>query len=259
MKLPRNWPVLLAIDQLGTLHSNFRLQKLVFLCKAEGKLPIEYNFTKHDFGPYDRTIKNDAITLGTMGLAEVRRNGSWHFQVTTSGKKRAENIRKQLKPVYRRRFEEILKKYAAMSVFDLSSYVYKKFIHTQDESELAKRELLRQAKACLEEFAVFPPNRNVMFVRASLAYSVEVLERERIKDVAQKGFLLGLFNDFVEDIGKLFDQCKNNPEVLAELDIADLKDTFDEVIQESCAQLKIGDRLNTEDEAREVSPIAVPA
>jgi len=94
-ELPRHWPILYALYHSGKIYNHFNLQKYIFLAEREGRVPIEYIFSKEDYGPYCSNIKKDAFLLRDQGYIDISVGYGWIFDLTQKAEENAENLLKR--------------------------------------------------------------------------------------------------------------------------------------------------------------------
>lgn len=135
IELKPGWPILLLLHFKREIVTHIRLQKMLFLAFSEGKLPI-YNFRRADYGPYDRDIKLDAITLADEDYIDltkyVQSTGALRyrvFRITEKGDGYIEELikSKKLPEKYVFKMKAIVEKYGKDSWETIVSVVYSNF------------------------------------------------------------------------------------------------------------------------------------
>jgi len=147
--LVRGWPILLALHYAGEIALHIKLQKILFLVLSEGKVKIPYNFTKHEYGPYDQEIEIDFLNLENQGYINVMRVSKPEktykiFSITQKGRDYANTIVvKSVSENDRKIIEKVVMKYSKTDWKKLVSMVYERFNLERPELE-RKREEIRE-------------------------------------------------------------------------------------------------------------------
>lgn len=234
----RDWPILYVLYKLGKVYNNFHLQKFIYLAKVEANIPIQYTFMKFDYGPYDRTIKNDALNLSLNGYIQMHFDTGWVFEITHKGNLLAKELISKVPIKYRDAFDTILTKFKGYSLCTLKQYVYNHHIRPHAKNEVLKRSLTTNLKKLLGDFELFPPSHNSTFICGALDYSILALKKEKISDPVQKDHLLRLIYAFANEMRDIYDKVGNDKTLLAKLDLRDSEEQF-QLIQSVCSELNI--------------------
>ncbi len=244
--IPRCWPILYSLYKLDKIEGNFYLQKYIYLAKVEGEIPIEYEFTKDDYGPYTSSIKSDAFLLKEEGYIEMEDVGKWIFKITNKGKQIIKNLLKSISKRHIKHFNAVLDKYSSYTFYQLKNYVYNHHIKEEGEYEKLKTQMLIDIKDVISIFRSKESSRNSIFIRGSLDYCLTVLKNENLKDPIQKDMLLNYISSYVDYLLEVNDLILNEPDTLTNLSIVEGEEKFD-YIQEICSkELKIFPRLDDE-------------
>jgi len=159
----------------GRIQGITRLQKILYLLKRDYNIDkvfdSSYDFEAYRFGPYSKQLYDDIDFLENMGLIkgqavgdpslasegeeklllidyllasgeETTNSGERLFTLTSSGKKKAEDILKKLKSAGTNTSElmsllaKVKSKFAEMNLSSLIHYVYRKYPESAINSEL---------------------------------------------------------------------------------------------------------------------------
>jgi|GEM_PF-6084788 uncharacterized protein YwgA len=162
------WPILLTLYYAKKVPLHIKLQKMLFLVLSEAKLKIPYNFTKHEYGPYDPEIKIDFINLSNGGYMNVSCRSKpensnwtyWTFSITKKGEEYVEKILfKSFSPKEMKKVESLVLKYNKMEWKELVSMVYKKYNRERGELE-NKKELIKKELNRIRSIWVFNYEKN---------------------------------------------------------------------------------------------------
>ena len=249
--LPKYWPILYVVYRLKRVYNSFNLQKYLYLAKVEGNAPIEYVFVNDYCGPRCASIKQDAISLGARGYLRVSFENGWVFEITEEGARVAEELMNNLPVEVRNAFDHILEEYSSLPVVKLRDYVYNdNNVHQRPGAKLRMRteyedeygELKNQIKSeinlLLHDFSSMESNANTLFLLGSLDYCMLVLKREKLVDSFQKDNLITLISGYVKKVMLLRELMGDNPELVGEVCLNDLKEDF-ELIQEASEEYKV--------------------
>ncbi|MBC7333736.1 MAG: hypothetical protein H5T85_04650 [Actinobacteria bacterium] len=229
-KLPRYWPIVFVLGKLGKLYNNFNLQKFIYLAKVEGKIPIDYVFTKHNYGPYCPQIKVDARTLNKKDIISMCDNGiGWIFKITDNGLKEFERIENLLPEKYKERFESILDGFKHYSRYRLQNYIYAKHIRSLGKNEEIKNSLIKDVNNLIDQITEFPPSHNSVFIQGALDYCLLILKKEEFKDPVKKDELLQVTSDFILNCSMILDLVGKDKNILDDMDLSDLEQDFEYV------------------------------
>jgi len=244
--IPRCWPILYSLYKLDKIEGNFYLQKYIYLAKVEGEVPIEYEFTKDDYGPYTTSIKSDAFLLKQEGYIEMEDVGKWIFKITNKGKQIIEKLLENIPKRHIRHFDTVLNEYGSYTFYQLKNYVYSQHIKEDGEYEKLKTQMLIDIKDLISIFKNKKSSRNSMFIRGSLDYCLTVLKRENLTDPIQKDMLLNYISSYVDYLLEVNDLILNKPDILINLSLVEGEEKFD-YIQEICSEeLNMFPRLDDE-------------
>ena len=247
--LPKYWPILYVVYRLKRVYNSFNLQKYLYLAKVEGNAPIEYVFVNDYCGPRCASIKQDAISLGARGYLRVSFENGWVFEITEEGARVAEELMNNLPVEVKNAFDHILEEYSSLPVVKLRDYVYNdNNVHQRPGAKLRMRteyeygELKNQIKSeinlLLHDFSGMESNGNTLFLLGSLDYCMLVLKRENLSETFQKDNLITLIDGYVKKVMLLRELLGNNPELVGEICLNDLKEDF-ELIQEASEEYKV--------------------
>lgn len=245
MDLPRCWPILYSLYKKGEIQGHFYLQKYLYLAKVEGKVPMDYEFIKEDYGPYSIGIKSDAFLLNRDGFIEMRNlDGKWVFTITEKGKNAAKKMLEKLSKRDITHFDKILEKFGSYSHYELKNYVYKSHIRDEKTNKRLKSQMLIDIMDLTYFFRDQESSSNSLFVRGSLDYCARALKKEDLKDPVKKDLLLTSIYFYLKDVVKFNDLILDKPEVLSELNLGDLMEKFDHVQDVASSEMKILPRLD---------------
>lgn len=237
-KVRRDWPILYIVYKLKRVYNNFYLQKLIYLAMVEEYIPIQYAFTKADYGPYDTTIKTDAIDLAKKEFLSVSFDRGWIFEITEQGIEYVKNLLKTIPQKYIHAIDRVLSKFGKYSLSELGSYVYAHHIREADENELIKKAVAKNVRETISNFKHFPPSHNSTLICGALDYCLLALNKEELTDPIQKDYLLRLIYSFTNEIKNIYDQVHRQADVLAELTLDNIEEAF-QLVQNVCSGLKI--------------------
>lgn len=248
MDLPRCWPILYSLQKMGEIQGHFYLQKYIYLAKVEGKVPIEYEFMKEDYGPYSTGIKSDAFLLHQEGFIEMLDvDGKWVFRITDKGRDAAQKILMKISKADITKFDRILDKFSSYSFYKLKNYVYKGHIRDEKTNKRLKRQILIDIMDLITIFRNQESSNNSLFVRGSLDYCALALKKEELTDSVKKDLLLTSVYSYLKDVVELNELILEKPELLSELNLRDLREKFIYVQDVTSRELKILPNLDDDD------------
>ncbi len=146
-KLMRGWPILLALHYAGEMALHIRLQKILFLVMSEGKVKMPYNFTKHEYGPYEPEIKLDYLSLENEGYISVRciskpERSYSIFSITKKGEEYVtRTLLRSIGQNNLKRIECVVRKYKGEDWKKTVSIVYERFNLERPELERKRMEI----------------------------------------------------------------------------------------------------------------------
>ncbi|WP_048190512.1 hypothetical protein [Methanobacterium sp. SMA-27] len=230
---------------MNSIRGHFYLQKYIYLAKIEGEIPIEYEFSKDDYGPYSLGIKTDAFRLKDEGYIELNDDyGVWIFEITPKGRLIIEKIISALPKTNINNFDEILNKFHIYSFTKLKNYVYDQHIKEDVENNKLKKQILLDIKDLLSIFKSLESTSNSMFIRGSLDYCSLVLKNENLTDPIKKDMLLSYISSYNNFVLKLNELTIDEPNILEHLNLEEANEKFN-YIQEICSkELNIFPRLD---------------
>ena len=248
-RLPRYWPILYVVYRLRRVYSSFDLQKYLYLAKVEGNAPIEYVFVNDYCGPRCASIKQDAISLGARGYLKVSFENVWVFEISEEGARVAKELMNSLPVEVKNAFDRVLEEYSSLPIVKLRDYVYDDGVHrhpganprTRTEYEEygeLKNQIKSEINILLHDFSGIESNANTLFLLGSLDYCMLVLKRENLMDSSQKDNLITLISGYVKKVMLLRELMGDNPELVGEVCLNDLKEDF-ELIQEASEEYKV--------------------
>ena len=236
--LPRYWPILFVLDCLGTLRNNFHLQKILYLAQVEHHIPIPYTFALEDYGPYSRAVKADFISLASAGWIDLDYAEGWILRITEEGRKAARNTLAAIDDRVLKEFRVCVDRWSRKGLYDLRRYVYAKHVPSK-ETYLEKKEDLRLlADTLMTRFDDYPTTANKVLVAGALDYARAALEKEQIKDAAQRNHFLWAVSRLLDHIGIIYDETSTKPALLRDLRLAQVREDLDE-FQAVCEQYQI--------------------
>jgi len=123
----------------GKIYGKIRLQKEVFLCRAEKNVKTRYEFDLYKFGPFCLDLSLDLERLEELGLIKVSREpfitltgqiiDGCEYTLTAEGERTAqETILPLLREEDKRSIYEVIEKYNSVPLERLLSYVYEKYV-----------------------------------------------------------------------------------------------------------------------------------
>ncbi|RLG35432.1 hypothetical protein DRN80_01980 [Methanosarcinales archaeon] len=246
LRLPKYWPILYVVYRLRRVYNSFDLQKYLYLAKVDGNAPIEYVFVDDYCGPRCASIKQDAISLGVRGYLKVSFENRWVFEITEEGARVAKELMNSLPVEVQNAFDHILEEYSSLPVVKLRDYVYdahqypgvKPRPRAETEYEELKKQIKSEINLLLHDFSGIESNANTLFLLGSLDYCMLVLKRENLAETFQKDNLITLIDGYVKKVMLLRELLGNNPELVGEICLNDLKEDF-ELIQEASEEYKV--------------------
>jgi len=225
--LPRYWPIIFVLGKLKKVHNNFNLQKFIYLAKKKKKIPINYIFTKYNYGPYCPQIKIDAKNLNNRDIISMYDDGiGWIFKITDNGLKEYDKIEGLLPEKYKARFGAILDNFKHYSRYRLQNYIYKKHIRSLDKNEEIKKSLIYTVNSLIDDFLGFPPSHNSVLIQGSLDYCLLILKKEKLVDSVKKDELLQTVSDFVLSCSRILDLVARDKNILENMDLSSLEEDF---------------------------------
>ena len=244
--MPKYWPILYVVYRLRRVYNSFDLQKYLYLAKVDGNAPIEYVFVDDYCGPRCASIKQDAISLGVRGYLKVSFENGWVFEITEEGARVAKELMNSLPVEVQNAFDHILEEYSSLPVVKLRDYVYdahqypgvKLRPRAETEYEELKKQIKSEINLLLHDFSGIESNANTLFLLGSLDYCMLVLKRENLAETFQKDNLITLIDGYVKKVMLLRELLGNNPELVGEVCLNDLKEDF-ELIQEASEEYKV--------------------
>ena len=209
---PREYVLLYVIYRLGRVVTATKLQKLLFLILHEGKIPTDYRFRLHFYGPYEKQINSDTLHLKHLSLIHIEDRLGAHdyeyrvYSITPLGvefvKKHAIKRLKRYLP----RIDRLLEKYGNKSYAELKEYVYSKYVEDITPGEVIKRsrKLIAQSQQLQdiwysEHYQQLCPI--ALVVLSYLEYSQRALEKiAQVKDPVERKVLFYACADVIEMI-----------------------------------------------------------
>jgi|GEM_PF-1100482 len=225
-ELPRYWAILFALDYLGEIYNNFNLQKYLFLAQREAHVPMEYVFSKNDYGPYCSNIKQDAMLLDTKGFIKMSFGLGWEFRLTDRGREMYKKIIKLIPPDVHNSFIRVLHKYGSYSRVALGEYVYKNYMKSLEEIEELKRQLIVEGDFLITNFQNLEASSNTFFLLGTVDYCKIALKKEQLRDEVQKGHLVSVIERYIEKIND-FQECLDEKlNILSDISLNCLTEDF---------------------------------
>jgi uncharacterized protein YwgA len=135
----RMWLVLTLLHfAKGKIYGKIRLQKEVFLCKAEKGVETRYDFDLYKFGPFCLDLSLDLERLEELNLIKVSREpfvtptgqivDGCEYTLTPEGVRIVqETILPRLRQEETRSVYEVIEKYNYVPLEKLLQYVYEKY------------------------------------------------------------------------------------------------------------------------------------
>ncbi|OGA95871.1 MAG: hypothetical protein A3G27_05955 [Betaproteobacteria bacterium RIFCSPLOWO2_12_FULL_66_14] len=131
---PKDWTLLVVASARGKDVSPVQLQKTLFLL-GKNLTPGQrwstkfYKFRAYDYGPFDRTIYDDAEELRNEGLILIHpETGSFrNYVALPAGIERANQLRDGLKPSVTEYLDEIVTWARGLSFNDLVRAIYREY------------------------------------------------------------------------------------------------------------------------------------
>jgi len=236
--LPRYWPILFVLDQVGTLRNNFHLQKILYLAQVEHRVSIPYTFALDDYGPYSRTVKADFMSLSSAGLIELQYGDGWIFRITNEGRAVARRICAMVDKDLLEEFRQCVDKWSRKGFYELKRYVYGKHILTDKAYAEEKSDLSVLAETLISQLDTYPTSSNKLLIHGVLDYAKTALGKEKINDPVQRNHFLRAVARLIEDGSAICTATTTNPTVLRELGLAQLRDDFNQ-FQDICEQYSV--------------------
>jgi len=236
--LPRHWPILFVLDQVGTLRNNFHLQKILYLAQVEHHVPIPYTFALKDYGPYSRTVKADFIDLSSVGLIELQYGDGWIFRITDQGRAAAQQICAVVDKSVLEEFRKCVEKWSRKGLYELKRYVYGKHLLTEETYMEEREDLSVLAETLMHQLDAYPTSSNKLLIQGALDYARTAIGKEKISDPAQRNHFLRAVARLIEQGSTICTATSTNPTVLRDLRLAQLRDDFNQ-FQEICEQYQI--------------------
>lgn len=244
--IPRCWPILYTLYKMKRIRGHFYLQKYIYLAKVEGEVPIEYEFSKDDYGPYSLGIKTDAFRLDHEGYIELSDSGGiWVFQITQKGRAVIKKIMEIIPESNITRFDGILDKFKGYSFTKLKNYVYSRHVKEDLENNQLKKQILMDIDDLISIFRGRESSHNSMFIRGSLDYCSMLLKKEDLKDTIKKDMLLSYISSYNHYIMELNELTVKN-DILDHLNLEDAVERFDHIQEIGSKELSIMPRLDDE-------------
>jgi uncharacterized phage-associated protein len=138
---PKDWTLLVIASARGKPLSPVQLQKTLFLIgknvTAEKRHSRKfYRFLAYDYGPFDRTIYDDADELRNEGLILIHpETGSFrNYIALPAGIQRAETLRAELDPNIREYLDGVVAWARSLSFNDLIRSIYRRYPETKVNS-----------------------------------------------------------------------------------------------------------------------------
>ena len=128
-----------TIRQARVAYCRTRVQKMVFLGKKEAKLPYTYEFKQHYYGPFSRELEESISSLVACGalqeesiehpiIAEYGPIVEYRYSLTPFGSELLNTYSNYLTDDEKIRIRRLSEKYDKMSLSELISYVYSKYV-----------------------------------------------------------------------------------------------------------------------------------
>jgi len=211
--LIRGWPILLALHYAGEIALHIRLQKLLFLMFSEAKMQLPYNFTKHEFGPYDPDIKIDFMELENQGYMNVKcvSKSERSYSIFSITKKGEEYVaRMLLRTIGQRdlkRIEAVVAKYKNEDWKKVVSLVYERFNMERPELERKRAEIRKELFRLRPLWEAHYQKNYCEHVFTSLAlidHSIVMLGKKRFDslDITQYNVLVSFLEEVVNYLKK---------------------------------------------------------
>lgn len=235
---PRYWPILFILNSVGTLRNNFHLQKILYLAQVEHHIPIPYTFVLEDYGPYSRTVKADFISLASAGLIDLDYGEGWVLRITDNGRKIIREICDAMDKKTLKGFSLCIDKWSRKGLPALREYVYAKHLPSGETYLERKEDLFHLADTLITNLDTYPISSNKLLLIGALDYSRVALEREQIRDVAQRNHFLSAAAQLLDQIGIIYDETSMKPALLRELRLAQFREDFDH-FQDVCEQYQV--------------------
>lgn len=237
-ELPRYWPILFVLDCAGTLRNNFHLQKILYLAQVEHHIPIPYTFIRETYGPYSRAIKADFISLASEGLINLEYGPGWVFTITSRGRDVIKTICALLDEKTHKAFRACVEKWSRKGLHELRQYIYDKHLPSEEVYLQVRTESRDLARTLMDQVAEYPTSSNKLLLMGMLDYTAVALDKEALKDPAQRNHVLRAALQLIDRISDIYDETNANRKVLAELGLGTLRENFDH-FQEVCEQYRI--------------------
>ena len=135
----KDWALILElISSAGKIVGRTKLQKLAFLAKKEGKLPLSFNFPVYYYGPYSEELQQIVDTMVAAGFVkeEVFQPNSrdeesvgYIYSLTEDGKEFSKQLSSELTEEEMSRLQDLVKQYGYRPLREVLDYVYAQYVH----------------------------------------------------------------------------------------------------------------------------------
>jgi uncharacterized protein YwgA len=207
----RLWIPLLILENVGTVYTKTKFQKLTFLVQYLSHLDF-YDFKRHFYGPYSDSLELDTTCYTQLIECNIHDsltsfNQYYTFRITDKGLAALGDLKKRISPYEIERVEANLKKYANKSRCDLLDEVYSQFALKHGESNKlvsdVKSELL-VVKPPLIQCSATHMNRQSTFVLSALEIVELILESlSGVKDTVQRGVVANLAREIIQKVSEI--------------------------------------------------------
>jgi uncharacterized protein YwgA len=218
IRLPERSAILLfALNRLGEIYTEIKLQKLIFQVQNKAKVPNGYGYFKHYYGPYSKELNMDTFILASDGLIQKKLifgddRKYWKFEITDKGRSfYKECMISHLSPGLITKMSDVLDKYSVYRPNQLAKLVYQEWKLDTPEKLKAEIPLLRRdidADMSFWEAMYFSECPNIANFIAYLEYCQEALEKvESNKDSVIQSVLIGACQELRNTLSGIGDTC----------------------------------------------------
>ena len=145
--MERSEIILATLAQAPTdLHSPVQVQKLLFLLEKKAAHLIggqKFHFVPYDYGPFDKDIYNDLLSLSSAGLVELvgdPYSKGRRYKLSKEGERKAGEILSRAAPALIEFLPRLSKFVRSLSFADLVSSVYRAYPEMRVNSVFNKAE-----------------------------------------------------------------------------------------------------------------------
>lgn len=204
--------LLYLIYKLRKVSTALKLQKLMFLIFAEGKVP-NYFFKSHLYGPYSQAIQISTAKLSSEDFIDVTKfvytstqKKCYVYEITDKGRSYVEaEITHILPQKIKNQIDSIIEKYADFNHDTLVEYVHKNYTDVESKTlDSVKIETENRLQRLLDIWNSLDKNNSVALnIAAYLEYCKKTLTKlnDSIKPM-QKVLLLSSVRDLLNYIEK---------------------------------------------------------